>query len=62
MEGKLIGHPVLGALIIENEAQKGAYPLEKVRQLHDILILKGAEQNHSPNMLHFAKAFPLMAM
>ena len=30
--------------------------------MDDILILKGAEQNHSPNMLYFAKAFPLMAM
>ena len=38
MEGKLIGHPVLGALIIENEAQKGAYPLEKVRQLQHIVL------------------------
>ena len=30
--------------------------------MDDILILKGAEQNHSPNMRYFAKAFPLMAM
>lgn len=30
--------------------------------MDDILILKSAEQNHSPNMLYFAKAFPLMAM
>ena len=30
--------------------------------MDDILILKGAEQNHSPNILYFAKAFPLMAM
>lgn len=30
--------------------------------MDDILILKGAEQNHSPNMLYFAKTFPLMAM
>lgn len=37
-EGKLIGHPVLGALIIEDEAQKGAYPLEKVRLLQHIVL------------------------
>ena len=30
--------------------------------MDNILISKGAEQNHSPNMLYFAKAFPLMAM
>ena len=30
--------------------------------MDDILILKGAEQNHSLNMRYFAKAFPLMAM
>ena len=30
--------------------------------MDDILILKCAEQNQSPNMLYFAKAFPLMAM
>ena len=30
--------------------------------MDDILILKGAEHNHSPNMLYFAKDFPLMAM
>lgn len=30
--------------------------------MDDILVLKGAEQNHSPNMRYFAKAFQLMAM
>ena len=30
--------------------------------MDDILVLKGAEHNHSPNMLYFAKDFPLMAM
>ena len=30
--------------------------------MDDILVLKGAEQNHSPNMRYFAKTFPLMAM
>ncbi len=39
MEGKLIGHPALGALIIENEAQyRAAYPLEKVRLLQHIVL------------------------
>lgn len=37
-EGKLIGHPVLGALIIEDEAQKGVYPVEKVRLLQHIVL------------------------
>ena len=30
--------------------------------MDDILVLKGAEQNHSHNMRYFAKTFPLMAM
>lgn len=30
--------------------------------MDDILILKGAEQNHSPNMLHFERTFQMLAM
>ena len=39
MEGKLVGHPALGAIIIENEAQyRAAYPLSKVRLLQHIVL------------------------
>ena len=30
--------------------------------MDNILILKDAEQNHSPNMLYFARTFQLLAM
>lgn len=30
--------------------------------MDDILILKGTDRHYSPNMVYFAKAFPLMAM
>lgn len=30
--------------------------------MDDILILKGAEQNHGPNMLYFERTFQMLAM
>lgn len=45
-DGKLIGHPVLGALLLEIIDQQELYPIEKIRQLQHIALSHHGSAEH----------------